>query len=101
MSVTLGYRSSTDRASSPTAILSTRERDVLRLMAEGLSNAGISRRMYLSTKTVEDHIGSIFTKLGLFREGTENRRVQAVLIWISAAEIDGGLPDRPERGLRR
>jgi DNA-binding NarL/FixJ family response regulator len=55
---------------------------VLTLMAEGLSNAGISQRMYLSAKTVEVHVGSIFSKLGLHPETTENRRVTAVLMWI-------------------
>ncbi|HJQ02623.1 MAG TPA: helix-turn-helix transcriptional regulator [Jatrophihabitans sp.] len=59
--------------------LTHREQEVLRLMAEGLSNVGIGARMYLSARTVEVHIGSIFDKLGLISEPAGNRRVQAVI----------------------
>lgn len=64
--------------------LSERERRILELMAEGLSNSGISERVHLSPKTVESHIASIFTKLGLRVEPSENRRVLAVLAWVEA-----------------
>lgn len=64
--------------------LTIREREVLARMAEGLSNAGIARTMYLSPKTVEMHVGSIFTALGITSgpTGTENRRVHAVLTYL-------------------
>ncbi|WP_066069890.1 response regulator transcription factor [Frankia sp. EI5c] len=65
--------------------LSGRERRILELMAQGLSNSGISQRVHLSPKTVESHIASIFTKLGLRMEPSENRRVLAVLAWVEAA----------------
>lgn len=62
--------------------LSDRERDVLTLMAQGRSNNAISRQLVLSLKTVEGHIASVFTKLGLAPEGDDNRRVLAVLTWL-------------------
>jgi len=63
-------------------LLTGRERDVLQLMAEGHSNAGIGRRLYLSTKTVEANIAAIFAKLNLPRNADENRRVLAVLTFL-------------------
>lgn len=65
--------------------LSERERDVLRLMAEGRSNAGIAAALYLSSKTVEAHIARIFAKLRLPGGDADNRRVLAVLTWLRAA----------------
>ena len=62
--------------------LTTRERDVLACMAEGLSNTGIGHRMALSAQTVECHVSSIFTKLDLYPDQVGNRRVQAVLSWL-------------------
>lgn len=59
--------------------LSDREREILALMAEGLSNSAISERLFISTKTLERHIGSIFSKLELPPSTDENRRVVAVL----------------------
>jgi DNA-binding NarL/FixJ family response regulator len=70
------------RLNNPLHVLSDREREVLALMAEGLSNQGISDRLYLSTKTVEGHVGSIMTKLQLTDSRDENRRVLAVLRYL-------------------
>jgi DNA-binding NarL/FixJ family response regulator len=64
--------------------LTERERDVLRLMAEGRSNARIGKELYVSTKTVETHVASVFTKLGLYQASDDNRRVLAVLTWLRA-----------------
>lgn len=62
--------------------LSERERDVLRLMAEGRSNGGIARELFLHTKTVEHYAASVFTRLGLASSADENKRVLAVLTWL-------------------
>ena len=62
--------------------LSDRDQDVLRLMAEGRSNAGISQQLYLSVKTVEAHVATVFTRLGLQAAPKDNRRVLAVLTWM-------------------
>jgi DNA-binding NarL/FixJ family response regulator len=59
--------------------LSDREREVLRLMAEGRSNAAISRQLFLSARTVETHVGNIFAKLDIALGTDDNRRVLAVL----------------------
>jgi DNA-binding NarL/FixJ family response regulator len=62
--------------------LTEREREVLDLMAQGLSNQSIGDRLYLSPKTVETHVGSIFTKLDLPGDSRSNRRVRAVVQWL-------------------
>ena len=67
------------RKDDPLAGLSPRERDVLSLMAEGLSNQGIAQRLYVTPAAVEKHVTAIFNKLHLGREPTEHRRVLAVL----------------------
>jgi DNA-binding NarL/FixJ family response regulator len=66
--------------------LTERERAVLSLMAEGRSNQAIGQHLHLSEKTVEAHIGSIFSKLGLAATQDDNRRVLAVLAHLAAAE---------------
>ena len=62
--------------------LSQRERQVLELMARGLSNAAICEELHLSIKTVEPVVSTIFTKLGLHPDATSNRRVLAVLAFV-------------------
>jgi len=62
--------------------LSARERDVLELMARGLSNAAICEELHLSIKTVEPVVSAIFTKLGLHPDAGSNRRVLAVLTFV-------------------
>jgi DNA-binding NarL/FixJ family response regulator len=66
----------------PLAVLSDREHEVLGLMAEGLSNSGIGERLYLGLRTIETHISTIFTKLGLAVLPDEHRRVRAVLAYL-------------------
>jgi DNA-binding NarL/FixJ family response regulator len=66
-------------------LLSERERDVLALMAEGRSNVAIGQQLYLSPKTVESHVASVFLKLGLYPAPDDNRRVLAVLTWLRAS----------------
>jgi DNA-binding NarL/FixJ family response regulator len=70
------------RDGDPLGQLTDREREVLALMAEGLSNGGISRRLYLSPKTVESHVKGIFGKLDLMPAPDDHRRVLAVLAFL-------------------
>jgi DNA-binding NarL/FixJ family response regulator len=66
--------------------LSEREREVLDLMAQGLSNQAIGERLFVSAKTVESHVRSIFQKLDLPDEASGNRRVQAVVRYLDQPE---------------
>ena len=68
------------------AELTEREREVLGLMAEGLTNAGIAKRLYLSERTVEAHVRHVLTKLDLPETADGHRRVLAVLTHLSATQ---------------
>jgi DNA-binding NarL/FixJ family response regulator len=72
------------REDDPLAELTPREREVLGLMAQGLSNQGISQKLWLSTRTVETHVNGIFLKLGLLPAPDDHRRVLAVLAFLKA-----------------
>ena len=72
------------RRASPINDLSQREREVLSLMAEGRSNAGIAARMFLTERTVEGYVGTIFGKLGLEPALDQHRRVLAVLVYLES-----------------
>lgn len=70
------------RQQDPLDRLSEREREVLALMAQGLTNAGLSAELHVSLKTVEGHVHSIFTKLDLDADQRSHRRVLAVLRFL-------------------
>ena len=75
------------RPDDPVASLTERERSVLELMAEGRSNAGIGRKLFLSPKTVESHVHAIFTKLELAQASDDHRRVLAVLAFLRSRPV--------------
>jgi DNA-binding NarL/FixJ family response regulator len=72
------------RQASPLDGLTAREREVLALIAEGLSNAGIASELVVTVAAVERHVTSIFDKLGLGQSRDANRRVLAVLKYLQA-----------------
>ncbi|MEV4515332.1 response regulator transcription factor [Dactylosporangium sp. NPDC049525] len=73
------------RRRDPLDVLSPREREVLALMAEGRSNAGVARQLWVTEGTVEKHVRSILTKLDLPETDETHRRVLAVLTFLEAA----------------
>jgi DNA-binding NarL/FixJ family response regulator len=73
------------RRADPLGALTQREREVLEGMAEGGSNRGIARRLFVSERAVERHITAIFAKLGVRASEDGHRRVLAVLAYLQAA----------------
>ena len=69
----------------PLAALTPREREVLALVAEGRTNAGIAKELWLTEKTVETHVRSILGKLDLPQDGDTHRRVLAVVTYLRAS----------------
>ena len=72
------------RRDYPLPVLSEREREVLAVMAEGRSNLGIARRLWISEATVEKHVRSIFAKLNLPETDDGHRRILAVITFLEA-----------------
>jgi DNA-binding NarL/FixJ family response regulator len=72
------------RGDDPVASLTTREREVMELMAEGRSNQAIAQRLVVSDRAVEKHVTSIFGKLGLPPAAEDHRRVLAVLAFLGS-----------------
>ncbi len=70
---------------SALAALTTREVEVLALMAEGRTNIAIANRLYLSERTIETHVASILTKLNISSSDEDNRRVLAVVAYLREA----------------
>lgn len=70
------------RAEDPLEDLSAREREVLALMAEGRTNAGIARQLWVTESTVEKHVHSILIKLRIPETGDDHRRVLAVIRFL-------------------
>jgi DNA-binding NarL/FixJ family response regulator len=71
---------------NPLAELTEREREVLELMAEGLTNTGIAKRLYVSERTVEAHVRHVLMKLGVPENDDGHRRVLAVLAHLGATQ---------------
>jgi DNA-binding NarL/FixJ family response regulator len=76
---------SAGRRDDPLVSLSERERSVLTLMAEGMTNTGIARRLFVSERTVEGHVRRVLLKLDIPEDATVHRRVLAVLAHLHAA----------------
>ncbi|ORJ63983.1 response regulator [Mycobacterium simiae] len=72
------------KQNDPLAVLSPREKQVLALMAEGRSNVGIARRLWVTESTVEKHVRSIMGKLDLQETSDDHRRVRAVITFLEA-----------------
>jgi DNA-binding NarL/FixJ family response regulator len=74
------------RGYDPLAALTDRERTVLQLMAEGLTNTGIAKRLHLSERTIEAHVRHVLNKLNMPESEDDHRRVLAVLAHFSAMQ---------------
>lgn len=77
------------RHGDPLTTLTPRERGVLALMAEGRTNMGIARKLWLTDRTVETHVGSILAKLGIHNTDEDHRRVLAVLTYLGQRHSPG------------
>ena len=77
----------------PLSELSRREREILALMAQGKSNSGIAKVLYLTEGSVEKHISNILSKLGLTVEENNHRRVLAVLKYLGINPTDGSMSE--------
>ena len=77
----------TSDTDEPLAELTEREREVLELMAEGLTNSGIARRLYITERTVEAHVRHVFMKLAMPDTEDGHRRVLAVLAHLAAPQV--------------
>lgn len=88
------------RAGDPLGVLTAREREVLSLMAEGRTNAGIAHQLWVAEGTVEKHVRSIMMKLQLPETGDDHRRVLAVLAFLDARLAASG-PGRHQIALSR
>jgi DNA-binding NarL/FixJ family response regulator len=84
------------RSTDQLATLTPREREVLALMAEGRTNRGIARRLWLTERTIETHIASILAKLGIGGDEEDHRRVLAVLAFLNHRRVQ-----RPEETTMR
>ncbi len=82
-------RSRTRMVDSPLGALTERERDVLTEMATGATNSVIANRLGISEHAIEKHSNAIFSKLGLTEDAEINRRVKAVLVFLSGSPVDG------------
>jgi DNA-binding CsgD family transcriptional regulator len=91
-----GFSHQIRREPSKLSALSGREREVLRLLAAGLSNAGIAAELVLSERTIDAHLRSVFGKLEMPDSKHDNRRVQAAGIWASESHYLGHRVDAPE-----
>jgi DNA-binding NarL/FixJ family response regulator len=78
------------RVADPLERLTARERDVLTLVAEGLSNKGIAHRLLITERTVEAHITQTFDKLGLAEDPESHRRVMATLSYLRSGAAQSG-----------
>ena len=86
------------RRTDPLDELSGREREVLALVAEGLSNRAIATRLFVTERTVEAHVKQIFLKLGLSTNPGSHRRVLAVLAYLRSTPLPPVQLPRPSRG---
>ena len=92
----VGTLMSRSRDVDPSTLLTPREREVLALMAEGRTKAGIAARLWLTDRTIETHVTGILSKLGLYESADEHRRVLAVLTWLG---LRPGLENSPRETL--
>ena len=79
-------RARSAQRSSGLSLLTARETEILAEMAQGKSNSAIAAALFVTERAVEKHTNSIFAKLGLSEERDVNRRVKAVLVYLSHTE---------------